>query len=78
MATATKHESATPAQAEQRRDLALSGRSVYNVRLVDGQYVSIERSGFLPDLDFALIARLAARTDQDEALQELRGILEVK
>ncbi|MBA2542282.1 MAG: Uma2 family endonuclease [Deltaproteobacteria bacterium] len=45
-------------------------------RLAGGRYERIERSGFLPDLDFVLVARLAARPDQDEALQELRGILD--
>jgi Uma2 family endonuclease len=44
-------------------------------RLVDGQYQRVERSGLLTDLDFALIARLATRPDQDEALRELRGTL---
>jgi Uma2 family endonuclease len=44
-------------------------------RVVDGAYARIERSRLLPDLDLGLIARLAARADQDEALQELRAIL---
>lgn len=44
-------------------------------RLADGAYERIERSGFLPDLDFALIARLAVREDQHEALRELRNLL---
>jgi len=41
-------------------------------RLGESGYESIERSGFLPGLDFALIAELAVREDQHEALRELR------
>ena len=44
-------------------------------RLANDGYGRIERSGFLPDLDFALIARLAVREDQHEALRELRRLL---
>ncbi|HSJ99976.1 MAG TPA: Uma2 family endonuclease [Kofleriaceae bacterium] len=44
-------------------------------RLANGAYAPIERSGFLPELDFALIARLAVREDQHEALRELRALL---
>ena len=44
-------------------------------RLVNDGYERIERSGFLPELDFALIARLAVREDQHEALRELRSLL---
>ncbi len=44
-------------------------------RLATDAYEPIERSGFLPDLDFALIARLAVREDQHEALRELRNLL---
>ncbi len=44
-------------------------------RLANDAYEPIERSGFLPDLDFALIARLAVREDQHEALRELRRML---
>jgi Uma2 family endonuclease len=43
-------------------------------RLADGGYERVERSGFLPDLDFALIARLAAYPDQQDALDELRRL----
>jgi Uma2 family endonuclease len=35
-------------------------------------YMRVERSTFLPELDFALIATLAVREDQLEALRELR------
>ncbi len=45
-------------------------------RLASGEYERTERSSLLPDLDLALIARLAARPDQDEALQELRLLLD--
>jgi Uma2 family endonuclease len=44
-------------------------------RLVGESYERIERSGFLPELDFTLLARLAVRPDQDEALRELRRLL---
>lgn len=44
-------------------------------RLADGTYTRVERSGFLPDLEFSLIARLAIRPDQDEALRELKRLL---
>jgi Uma2 family endonuclease len=44
-------------------------------RLEDGRYQRIDRSGFLPELDFVLLARLAVRPDQDEALNELRRLL---
>jgi Uma2 family endonuclease len=44
-------------------------------RLANDAYSPIERSGFLPDLDFTLIARLAVREDQHEALRELRRML---
>jgi Uma2 family endonuclease len=45
-------------------------------RLAGDHYDRVERSGFFPDLDFALIARLAAYPDQQDALNELRGSLE--
>ncbi len=44
-------------------------------RLVGEHYERIERSAFLPDLDLVLIARLAVRPDQDEALRELNQLL---
>lgn len=44
-------------------------------RLAGEQYDRIERSGFLPELDFALIVRLAAMKDQQDALDELRRLL---
>jgi Uma2 family endonuclease len=44
-------------------------------RLVGDAYQRIERSEFLPDVDFELVARLAVREDQHEALQELRALL---
>jgi Uma2 family endonuclease len=44
-------------------------------RLANDAYERVERSGFLPDLDFTLIARLAVREDQHEALRELRSLL---
>lgn len=44
-------------------------------RLRGDAYVRVERSEFLPELDFALIARLAVRPDQDVALRELRELL---
>jgi len=44
-------------------------------RLANDGYEPLERSGFLPELDFALIARLAVREDQHEGLRELRRLL---
>jgi Uma2 family endonuclease len=44
-------------------------------RLAGDHYDRIERSGFLPELDLALIARLAAHADQQDALDELRSLL---
>jgi Uma2 family endonuclease len=44
-------------------------------RLAGDAYERIERSGFFPELDFALIARFAVREDQPEAIQELRKLL---
>lgn len=44
--------------------------------LTDAGYERVERSTFLPELDFLLIARLAEREDQHEALQELRERLQ--
>ena len=44
-------------------------------RLAGDHYDRVERSGFLPELDFAQIARLAAYPDQQEALDELRALM---
>jgi Uma2 family endonuclease len=44
-------------------------------RLASDHYDRIERSSFLPELDLALIARLAAFPDQQDALNELRRLL---
>jgi len=44
-------------------------------RLAGDRYERVERSGFLPALDFALIARLAAYPDQQDALDELRRLV---
>jgi len=44
-------------------------------RLHDDRYQRVDRSGFLPSLDFVLLARLAVRPDQDEVLNELRRLL---
>lgn len=44
-------------------------------RLAGDHYDRVERSGFLPELDFALIARLAAYEEQQDALDELRRLL---
>jgi len=44
-------------------------------RLTDAGYERIERSVFLPDLDFRMIEELAVRDDQHEALRELRSRL---
>lgn len=44
-------------------------------RLEGERYERAERSRFLPELDFGLVARLASRPDQDEALRELRRAL---
>ncbi len=44
-------------------------------RLAGDHYDRVERSGFLPELDFALIARLAAHEDQQAALDELRSLV---
>lgn len=40
-------------------------------RQPDGSYLRVERSPLLPELDFALVASLATREDQDVALREL-------
>jgi Uma2 family endonuclease len=44
-------------------------------RFVGERYEPLERSQFLPELDFALIAELAVREDQHQALRELRDRL---
>jgi Uma2 family endonuclease len=44
-------------------------------RLAGDHYDRVERSGVLPQLDFALIARLAAYEEQQDALDELRRLL---
>ena len=44
-------------------------------RLAGDHYDRIERSAFLPELDLALIARLAGYPDQQDALDELRRLL---
>jgi Uma2 family endonuclease len=44
-------------------------------RFEDDRYQRVDRSGFLPGLDFVLLARLAVRPDQDEVLNELRRLL---
>lgn len=44
-------------------------------RLTESGYVTTDRSAFLPDLDFEVIASLATREDQHEALRELRALL---
>jgi len=44
-------------------------------RLAGDHYDRVERSGYLPELDFALLARLTAYEDQLDALDELRRLL---
>ncbi|WP_394823813.1 Uma2 family endonuclease [Pendulispora albinea] len=44
-------------------------------RLNDGVYARIERSRFLPELDFELLAPFVTREDQHQAVFELRDIL---
>jgi Uma2 family endonuclease len=44
-------------------------------RLAGDHYDRIERSDLLPELDFTLIARLAAYEEQQEALEELHRLL---
>ena len=44
--------------------------SVY--RLVDGEYCQIDQSGFLPELDLALLARYAAISSRRNAVKEFR------
>jgi hypothetical protein len=44
-------------------------------RLAGDHYDRVERSGFLPELDFAMIARLATYKEQQDALDELRRLL---
>jgi len=46
--------------------------------LKNGEYERLERSNFLPALDFELIARFATREDQHQALLELRDSLRSK
>jgi Uma2 family endonuclease len=43
--------------------------------LEGGEYAPVERSTFLPGLDFAMVAQLATREDQHAALRELREML---
>jgi Uma2 family endonuclease len=60
------------------REVWLFRDEKFELHRLDGdRYEPIERSGFLPDLDFALLARLAIRPDQDEALRELEAALAV-
>jgi Uma2 family endonuclease len=40
-----------------------------------GGYARMERSSFLPDLDFALLARFVIREDQDVALHEFADVV---
>lgn len=49
---------------------------VFALHRLDGDaYVKLERSRYLPELDFALIARLAVMDDQHAALRELDTLL---
>ena len=41
----------------------------------EGGYDRVERSGLLPELDFALVARFVTREDQDVALQEFASVV---
>lgn len=51
-------------------------KSAFEVhRLAGDHYDLIERSQFLPELDLALIARLAGYPDQQDALDELRRLV---
>jgi hypothetical protein len=43
-----------------------------------GSYTGIERSTFLPDLDFAMLAGFASRDDQDNALREFADALQAE
>lgn len=45
-------------------------------KLTEAGYERAAQSSFLPELDFALIAGLAVREDQPQALQELRDALQ--
>lgn len=44
-------------------------------RLAGDHYDRIERSGFLPELDLAMLARLTGYPEQQDALDELRRLL---
>jgi Uma2 family endonuclease len=44
-------------------------------RLEGGEYQLITRSGLIPELDFAVLARFAVREDQHEAVVEYRDLL---
>ncbi|HET6584521.1 MAG TPA: Uma2 family endonuclease, partial [Nannocystaceae bacterium] len=41
----------------------------------DGRYAASERSSLLPELDLALVARFATRTDQVRAVKESRALV---
>jgi Uma2 family endonuclease len=41
----------------------------------DGEYTARDRSALLPDLDLALVARFAERTDQVRAVKEFRALV---
>ncbi len=49
--------------------------SLYAIDRATSRYAEIARSRFLPELDFALVARHALRTDTPQALRELERII---
>jgi Uma2 family endonuclease len=58
------------------REVWLFEKGAFALHRLDGdRYVSIDRSTFVPSLDYALIARFATREDQPQALRELRDAL---
>jgi hypothetical protein len=49
--------------------------SLYALDRAASQYAEIARSRFLPELDFALIARYAVRSDTPQALREFERVI---
>ena len=52
--------------------------AIRTYRLQGDNYVEMSRSELLPDLDIALVARLAGYEDQHQALTEFRQALQAR
>jgi Uma2 family endonuclease len=58
------------------REVWVFKRGVFELYLLEGgEYRRIEKSHFLPELDFDLVKRVASRRDQHAAMRELREML---